>query len=480
LPAEELDSLQEALSDQKPGAQIIGMLPLIEAIEDNQYGQSSFQIVSSIINDCTHTFTRSVVHSGHAPILPGSKAALAVKFSPAGASLFWRSLSTSTTDLSLSMKAYFKATTEAYHATIKASYRSLHQYLATQYSGIPFRRDDVRSVVDRLYEEGVFQVNVRKGNTDLVDIKQMEWMLQMLTDKVIDALFEPLITNKQSRGNRLFKGGDLGYILVDHQNIRQDSFYINLVQRASIQVPVIMAGALGPLPDSMLQDRKYIRNVHIDDPFFQTHTVRFQVAGDYLESFKDLINFGAVNVRKFYPKDSTYLVRRLTFSAETFRNDLFFQEVEFPSIGEDQSQQQGFEYYHYWSFKGRSGYQRIPDNDQWIESKEPFVSLVPPLDLHRVEVEIDPYLLEQNDVISCIIQFYSTILNERQKLGRVVLRPEGGEAIQKLTLFCDRGQAIFYEINWYAKTGKLLTEPKQLKNDYLLIIPPDEGVFKKP
>ena len=103
LPAEALADLEKALEKRLPGAKLAGALPLLEAKAEQGKESASFQVVSAVLSSTGEGgFTRSLITSGHAPLTPGSRAAVAATLDPKGATLLWDSLNGATSDVSVS------------------------------------------------------------------------------------------------------------------------------------------------------------------------------------------------------------------------------------------------------------------------------------------------------------------------------------------------------------------------------------------
>src|SRR3972149_5343871 len=98
--------LEKERTKKLPGAKLAGALPLLEAKAEQGKESASFQVVSAVLSSTGEGgFTRSLITSGHAPLTPGSRAAVAATLDPKGATLLWDSLNGATSAVSGSLSA---------------------------------------------------------------------------------------------------------------------------------------------------------------------------------------------------------------------------------------------------------------------------------------------------------------------------------------------------------------------------------------
>ncbi|NKB25298.1 MAG: hypothetical protein GKR87_13160 [Kiritimatiellae bacterium] len=131
LPTNVLGGLEKELGEKVPGARIAGPVDLMEAIEDGAEGVGSFEMISAVLSDEREGgFTRSVVSSGKAPLLPGSKAAVAALLNQEGATLLWDSFKGPASDVSISVHAYYEAKVKAYNAKVTADSSTIYTHFS--------------------------------------------------------------------------------------------------------------------------------------------------------------------------------------------------------------------------------------------------------------------------------------------------------------------------------------------------------------
>src|SRR5262249_12766789 len=121
LPEELLAQVEKGLKKDVPAARIAGPGPLLEAAKAGARDAGSVTGGPAVLTDKEKGgFAQSVVTSGHAPLMPGSKAVVAAILNPQGATLLWNSLTGSTSDVSVAIRASYEASVQSYNARVTA------------------------------------------------------------------------------------------------------------------------------------------------------------------------------------------------------------------------------------------------------------------------------------------------------------------------------------------------------------------------
>ncbi|MBK9492504.1 MAG: hypothetical protein IPO07_29695 [Haliscomenobacter sp.] len=129
LPNKLIEILQDKLKTVAGGAaRIAGAVPIQQAVKDGEAGLASFQVVSSILRD--NTFAKSIITSGFAPFLPGSKAAISARLSQEGATLLFETLKRPTSDVSIALSGYYEAVVKAYNAEVIAESKMVYTHFS--------------------------------------------------------------------------------------------------------------------------------------------------------------------------------------------------------------------------------------------------------------------------------------------------------------------------------------------------------------
>lgn len=496
-PPEQLQQVEDSLRKRVPGAEIVGPVPLKEAATHGAEGIGSFQLVSATLAD-EGGFTRQVVTSGKAPLSPGSKAVVAAMLSPEGATLLWNSLTGPTSDVSVAINAYYDALVEAYNAEVTAEVSVVYEHLSTVLNRQQgYTRRQLRNIVDELHRDGFLTVSVVDRTRGLeIDAEAMEGILQIVTDKLTELMFDATsgwsaeperewavepgqIKGRQEEGffAKVFGGGDTPYytddqwVMKDREDIRQNTFYLNLSQSTTVKVPVNTAGNLGGVYDALGEDERYFRIVNMADAAFEQRPVYFQVDRAYVDAFRDLINFVSVDFRKLYP-DSSTVDESFQIGFSEINSGDFVREISFPRLGLRTPDWHEYDYRVQWSLRdGRT--LAVPERrNQWIHTGDGAITLRPPLEKQELLLDADRQAFRQRDVSRAVVEFASILGGETRRFAPVILRPDDAEPIRNVSLYLDPGAPVAYRVTWII-SGEAQVQPLQeLTSDYLFVSPP--------
>lgn len=509
LDEAQLDSLQTQLQAELPAARIVGPVQLMQTIEDGEEGMGSFEIVSAVLSDQDgeEAMTRSQVSSGFAPLTPGSQAVVAAMLNQEGATLLWNSLTGPTSDISVSIHAYYEAEVKGYNAIVNADMSTIYNHFShIENYQEEYTKDELRSIVDNLVQSGNMKVEVFDRSKGLdINTSDMEKILGLVTDKLTELMFDAKsgwsakpdreaaiskgqIKGRQSRGflDKLFRGSgnqtyysDNQYVLKNRTDIRTNTFRLDLSRSTTIKVPVHTSGNLGGLFDTLNSEERYFRIVNLDDPAFEKREVYFQVDGNYFETFKDVVNFASVNFRKVYDKESGHedVNKSFIINLKHLESGESLRSVSFPRLGLSNSNWTEFEYQIQWSLNGDNQTIKYPVNGEWITSDDPAVALTPPFEKRIVEIDADLSRFEENDVATVVVDFAVVLNNKPQYQTRAILRKDDQQAGKKVAIYYDEKEPVAYRVTWYGANGNIVRPLEELTSAYLFLTPPEKEEF---
>ncbi|MFH1176184.1 MAG: hypothetical protein V1750_02160, partial [Acidobacteriota bacterium] len=193
LPADRVAEVEKELKAKVPGATLAGALALFEGKAQGQGETASFQVVSAVLSSTGEGgFTRTLITSGHAPLTPGSRAAVAATLDPKGATLLWDSLNGATSDVSVAISAEYEAMVRGYNATVTAEVNTVYEHFSAflnKQQG--YTKRELRQIVDKLAHDSVLKVEVFDRSKALgIDAAAMEGVLQLVTDKLVSLMFD--------------------------------------------------------------------------------------------------------------------------------------------------------------------------------------------------------------------------------------------------------------------------------------------------
>jgi hypothetical protein len=501
LPPDIVEALDKKLKAQVPGGRIVGPVPLMQALESGEEGVGSFRVVSAILSDREKGgFTRTLVTSGRAPLLPGSKAVVAALLTQQGATLLWDSMTGASSDVSVAISAYYEAQVQGYNAKVFAEVETIYKHfslIANQQQ--EFTRRQVRSIVDDLQRTGTLKVEVFDRSAGLgLKATEMEGLLSVVTDKLVELMFNATtgwsadptreaaveakqLLGRQERGwfSKTFGGAqdtkyftDDQWVLKNRKDVRRNTFTMLLSKSSTIKVPVDTAGNLAALYGALGQDTRYFRIVNLADPAFEFRPVHFQVDGDYVDAFQDTLNFVSVNFRKRY-LDKPAFTKSLHLTHADLKTGNTLRDISFPRLDLPEADWTSFEYQVRWSLRDGPTLSVPPKEGQWIGTTEAAVALTPPLEKRVIEIDSDRALFQPAGIASAVVEFM-TIIGGKPRLQRVkaILRATDPAPTTKVAVYSDRGTPVGVRVTWHGTRGKVEGQVDLLETDYLYLRPP--------
>jgi hypothetical protein len=359
-----------------------------------------------------------------------------------------------------------------------------------------FSRKYIADVTDDLVRSGGIQVTVLDRSQALdIDAGDMDGLLSLIVDKLVEVMFDSTtgwakeppreqavayesIQGKTTEGwlakafggrNRQYAADDL-YVRKDRDDIRTNRFSIILSRSTTIKVPVDASGNLGGLYQSLGADPRYFRVVSLDDPAFQFRDVHFQIDGDFVDSFSDLVNFASVTVRKSYAHNPE-MKRDLLFSLDELKEGRTIQAISFPRLGESDEHWHDYEYRTEWSLRGGPTLVQ-PKDGGWMRGTSAAVSLRPPLEKQVLQLDVDRASFEAHGVRSAVIRFATVVGGETRKQREAHVRADDLDTTSTVVIYHDPGQAVAYQVDWYFDAGKVSDGLALLESDYLRLTAP--------
>ncbi len=491
LPPDELDALREALKKEKPGARLQGPVPL------RQEDEGSFTIISGTLSD--KGFTRSLISSGRAPVTPGSKAAVAATLTPHGATLLWESMSRPTSDVSVALRTYYEATLPSFRARIHADVSTVYSHFSSVFNKQKsYTKRQVRDVVDELVRSGDITVEVLDRLPEDTANQAMQSLVDMVTGKLTEIIFDTKtgftaipekekgvekgqIKGRQKKGwlAQLFTSTgnqkyvtDNQYVIKKRKDINRAVFSINLTRRSVIKVPVDTAGNISGLYEAFKDDTQMFRVVNLADPAFQKRDIYFRIDGDYSGAFESIMNFAGVSLRKSY-SDHADATGELIFTREDIHEGTMSKSWRYARLGQKNDSWLDYDYRMTWSIKGQHQIKQPKEEEEWLHSSDPIITLAPPL--HRLDMEIDAdrFLFEDAAIRSATLEVRYKVFGKTQTERLSVMRSTDAESVSNAVLFHDPDTRVEYRVNWYpARDKPIKGDWQQLDESYLVLMPP--------
>ena len=494
LPDDELAILRDALEKEDSNARLAGPIPL------HQEDEGSFAIISGSLSD--KGFTRSLISSGRAPVTPGAKAAVAAALTPHGATLLWESLTKPTSDVSVALRTYYEAALPSYQAKISADISTVYEHFSrVKNKQKDYTKRQLRSIMDELIRDGVVNVEIFDRLPEDAANQAMQSMADLATNKLIEIIFDQetgftaipekekavesgQIAGRQKKGwlAKLFTSTgnqkyytDNQYVLKERTDINRAKFSINLSRRSVIKVPVDTAGNISGLYNEFKDNPDMFRVVNLSDPAFQKRDVFFRIDGDFSSVFEDMMNFAGISILKKY-KDHEDATGELIFTREDIREGKLSKAWTYARLGEKDEAWLNYGYRTTWSIQGQHQIKKPKDDNEWIESTDPIVTIAPPLERMDLEIDADRFLFEDAGIRSATLEVKYRMFNKEVPPKRLtVMRATDAESVSKSVIFHDPKKDVFYRVNWYPSKGSPIKgDWQKIDGTYLMLIPPGQ------
>ena len=487
LPPEELKALRQEFRKIKPGAKIVGPVPLLQDKE------GSFQVVSGTLTD--KGFTRKLISSGRAPLTPGAQAAIAAVLDQHGATLLWESLQSPTSDVSVSIRAYYEAALPSITAHISADISTVYEHFSKLKNvQKDYTRDQIRKITDELVRNGVIKIEILERLPGDSGNRTIQTLIDLLSKKLTELIFDQRtgftaippkekavepgrIKGRQKKGflARLFTStGDQKYytdnqfVLKKRSDISRGIFSINLTRRTVIKVPYDTAGNLSGFYAAHGKDPRLFKIVNLADPAFQKREIFFRIDGEFVPAFEGLVNFASVVIKKSY-SNGEEATGELIFTREDLRQGHFSKSWRYARLGEKGASWLNYSYQVSWDLKGHRKFQ-----SPWQQTNAPIVSLAPPLKRMDLTIDADRVAFEDSGVRAAVVLVRYRLFGQPTRKRLAVLKASDGVSLNDFTLFLDPRSPLEYQVTWFYSDGQRVKQDWQtLEEGYLFLLPPE-------
>jgi hypothetical protein len=261
-------------------------------------------------------------------------------------------------------------------------------------------------------------------------------------------------------------------VLKKKSEIRSFHFSLDLNHSTVIKVPVHATGNIRGFYNEYKDDKRYFRVVDMNDPDFQTREIHFQIDGNFLETFGDIIDQVSVMVEKDYPGDDTNSFNgTLSFNKQNIDSGRIIQSLIYQRLGDRSDEWLNYKYKVGWKFIGIDTVITVP-GEGWLQSSLPSVSLQPPMVRNDIEIGLDEQTLKKQGIQSIRIRFASMLFSKPYQGRTIVIRPGEVTDVIKTRVYHDKDQPIVYQINWYTNKQTRQDDMKVLDDEFLFLVPP--------
>ena len=513
LTKAEQEELAAALKEAVPNANLKGMVDLVPS-----KAQENFVVTSGTMSDGQFA-PSGILSSGSAPTFPGAKAALAGRLSGLGAQLMEASFENTTSDLSVTFNYDYIVKTPAFKGEIRIDMDRVQDIkdcmlqtrdkttdeettfdvggaiVGTLFGGpalgalLGFGKDttttiaetDLQQSYDTMISLGAIEIKFEENIPD-AEVSEIESSLMKMAMDSFASMQESFNLNQQLNAKRESDASDAEteaakkreqdkrnsdkytYYKVKQKQIRQTGVLTFKVEKGvALYRTHSMTGNLG----AFLRDNKdsVYDEVILNDPFFKRGVITVDLDTDALDLFEaKMINNASVEVIVPFPDDP--YTNSSVFTRTDVSSGGILKEFTFAKRGENlTSTSCPYKYVESWSLRGGG---KWPKNPKEKCAKEMAVTLVPPIESRRIDVEADLAEMEELGIRGVDVLFrYRQYGKTKDTTSK--FRLAKGEAYNEETLYVDKKDSrVDYKIILTHKDkGVFSTDFSELEADFV-------------
>lgn len=452
----------------------------------------SFRIISASLSDPD---AATLITSGSAPILPGSKAAVAGKLNPVTTQLLAATFekNRSITDISLELNYMYNVLMPAVDGRITVDWSKVQEQMRTDsvtYSHSTRgtkRGSDDRYTYDQLSQffsscveskAVVIEIDKTVVGDELADkmIEEfMNLMIESMTDKDMAANPTPPGEQEKAQDPDVKHGRTYVYNRTESEKRFERKVEVyNLKYRLTVPKNLTLTSNLGAWYDGVRDNPKCVSSVNLNDPFFQYRDINLILDLQAEKMFEDEINYVTVNVRKQRssgrPFEDYVTIDREYLKKNGVRATLTYARG-------DDNNPNVYEYKAQWSLRNGVVY---PENAPWMVGDWEGVTLSPPIKPVTIELEGDIDELKNSDITRVTAQVHYMKFGKEVE-ENIQLSAAAGEPIVQKNIYIDKNtRGYVYRLIFNHKTeGKLVLEwTPQINDNYIYASIPENLMNK--
>lgn len=510
---------ESILQTRVAGAKVVGPVMMQQAEGE------SFNIISATVSKDNKDFTRSLVTTGQAPLLPGQKVAAASNLTKYGSQLLAatfdkssknKGAQTSITDLSINLKYKYQGripackgkvivnwsriakTIETFNSTKKTTTEEkdgggFFGWLGDALFGksevvTNIKKTDVSSTVSTSVTDKNVQIIFEENYSDERITAIRDAFFKIIEDMISKALVlddEPLISTDDKataeKQKAVTDGLDAKSPNYQYYQRKLQEMSKKGQQTLDLNVGLMVTREyfitenLAAWYDEVKDNPNCITSVNLNDPFYKHMDIRFVLDLEAKEMFDQEVNYVTVNVRKKRSSGNDF-TDRVTIDKK-FVTDKGITAAMTYAGGEDKNPDM-YQYMTQWSLRGGNVF---PTTPQWEQGQMEAVTLKPPVVPRTIEFEADIEKLKAANISRATLQVRYKKYGEEVE-ENLNISPVKNEPLVNKMLFMDRdskGYAYRLVLN-HTTEGKLALPWSAKVNDfYVYSVIPEELTDKK-
>ena len=505
LTAKQEKELGEKLKKKIMGAKLMGALPMELGSEEN-----SFRIISATLTD--EGFTRSLISSGRAPIMPGMKVAAAARLDARGAVLIEETLKKPTSDISVEFDLAYTAFLPAFQGTISVEWSKVQSNFE-QYSleyqhwtkegkgrggvwgkvkdfwhGKPkehhYSYDEVHSMYDFMCEQELVNIEWTEEIVDervnLIREAFMKLFTNMFMNRQTDEMDFADMDDDEGEDEKVdWKEKARGRTFnVDSYTLKSSEHFRDVKYHLQTNLPMkVPYSAVGNISGDWYRRLKKespecFAEINLDDPFFQHRHVIFGLDLDAVDMFGDIVNHVTVEVRK-RRKSGRDFTDSLTFNKAYVESKGVSGTITYAKMREEDPG--AFEWKAQWNMRGGK---KFPANPNWQRGSWEGITLTPPVAPMLVEVATDLEDMSELGFTGVTVQLqYKQYGRTYKDPNTVRLYVTKGEPMDERRIFVDRDRLEYdYQMTFYHKEEGRMQQGwmRGVSDGYIYCVIPDD------
>jgi hypothetical protein len=478
---------QEKVKAKNASAKIMGPA----AVETD--GERSFEVKSAVLSSNGQT----LITSGSAPVMPGSKVVTAAKMDKYAAQLLVNTFDKAASDVSLSLRFKYRVLMPAAKGRIVIDWSKIYSkyqkdsatftsnekktsalfglinYTTTSERSYKEVRTEVESLISQKYID--FQFDELDPNSEKVKPIR-EGFMNMLTQMMGD--LNQSVDNKPPSPEEAEAMPDIktgtSYKFSREKfvkRVQRGREVLNLNYRSTYYSPVDITQNLTSWYTDLKNNPKCVASVNLNDPFFDKRDINFVLDETSKDMFDDKeINYVTVNVRKKRSTGGDF-TGRFTIDKK-YLSDKGLRATLTYARGDDKNTDE-FEYQSQWSFAGGYVY---PTSGGWEKGSWESNPLAAPLQLHKLEFQTDLDKLKEANIVRASLQVRFKKFGEEREVT-LPISVSGSDPMASKNIYTDKNlNGYAYRIIYYTNDGtRLATEwSAQLSDWFVYAAVPDD------
>lgn len=483
----QLKETEEKLKEKNRAAKLLGPAQV------ETEGEKSFNVLSATLN----TPGETLLTSGGAPVLPGSKVVVAAKLDKNMGQLMVSSLDKAASDVSLNLRFKYRTLMPAAKGRITIHWSKIYEkyqkdsakytsnertdsYLwglwsttSTTESNYGEVRKSVESLISNKFID--FQFDELDPNSEKVKpIREgfMTMLTQMMGDVNQANDSKPPAPEETEAMPDIKHGTSYTFNREKFmKKIQVGTEVFNLNYRSTYYLPADITTNLSSWYNSFKSNPNCVSSIFLNDPFFERRDAVFILNAKMQDWFDDKeINYVTINMLKKRPGGNDFSGR--TTIDKKYLTEKGLRASFTYARGQDTNPNE-IEYQTQWSFTDGTVY---PQNPQWEKNSWESNTVSAPLSLDKLDFQTDIDKLKENKIVRVSLQVRYKKFNEEREIT-LPISASGTDGMLSKNIYHDPTvEGYAYRLIYYTTEGeRLATDWKPKRNDWFVYAAvPDE------